>query len=468
MRKTIRSLAAILLVLAMAVPALAGNGAGIYYDAAMSVLFDTQNVTLKGEANFALDDVWFKTATGTYIQDSDRSFWQLDLSSPKADGSRRENGYTVIANGSKVYVMEVFHPGVYRTGTTEARNTVLRRSVELEQVVRFGRMLAEQADSLPGVTVTAVSDYETRIEIGPDSGELVSFALSMFSTFTARRYFGYDYDRIAPQDTAPLASYLTVTEGILASTRRVTPGWITITLKRDNGGNLEEVTGEMSLKLETAKDGIHTMDVNFRINVLDRGCSKVAPFDAKEFGVTLATDALDVDTYMTEIDEPTRLEALDTAWGFLGKAGYEKDPEMGDEVSQWRGQTYVNLESTDAATRLFCFWDAEGRLLGVHNLFNEWQGFTAEYTFDESRADPEMKKTIDEAEEKLMAFLREVNPEAASRITDLKVEWWYEKDGAIYLEFQEEPLDQENDGVMFVVRVAPEWRIEYYSCVSNG
>ena len=32
-------------------------------------------------------------------------------------------------NGEDVYVMEVFHPGVYRTGTTEEQSAILRKSV---------------------------------------------------------------------------------------------------------------------------------------------------------------------------------------------------------------------------------------------------------------------------------------------------------------------------------------------------
>ena len=73
-------------------------------ESAFELLFRTSNVTIKGEASFSLDGNWFKTAKAEYIQDGDRSFWELKLSSPKMDGTVRENGYTIIADGSKVYV----------------------------------------------------------------------------------------------------------------------------------------------------------------------------------------------------------------------------------------------------------------------------------------------------------------------------------------------------------------------------
>ena len=53
-------------------------------------------------------------------------------------------------------------------------------------------------------------------------------------------------------------------------------------------------------------------------------------------------------------------------------------------------------------------------------------------------------------------------------IEDIRMNWWYEKDGEIYAEFTENPLSQEGKGFLITLRVEPEWRVEYFSCVSNG
>ena len=94
------------------------------YDSVFNLLFDTNNVTLTGHAEFSLDGERFKTADARYVQDGVNSLWDWKLKSPRRDGSERESGYTVIANGEKVYVMEVFYPGMYKTGsyTAEHRN----------------------------------------------------------------------------------------------------------------------------------------------------------------------------------------------------------------------------------------------------------------------------------------------------------------------------------------------------------
>ena len=38
----------------------------------------------------------------------------------------------------------------------------------------------------------------------------------------------------------------------------------------------------------------------------------------------------------------------------------------------------------------------------------------------------------------------------------------------LYLEFCEDPIAQDWDGFLVVVRVKPDWQLQYYSCFSNG
>ena len=63
-------------------PEQTGNTDGVLsdlYSAGEKLLMETENVTLKGEAEFFLDGVSFKKASGTYIQDGFDAFQQIDL-----------------------------------------------------------------------------------------------------------------------------------------------------------------------------------------------------------------------------------------------------------------------------------------------------------------------------------------------------------------------------------------------------
>ena len=69
---------------------------------------------------------------------------------------------------------------------------------------------------------------------------------------------------------------------------------------------------------------------------------------------------------------------------------------------------------------------------------------------------------------KVMEYLREINPEDMKRVDRLKLECWSEDGGELYFEFCEDPLAQDWDGVLVIVKVRPEWQVVYYSCLSNG
>ena len=118
MKKIVAVLLSIIMVLILTMTALADNELRIFYDSVTNLLFETNNVTLTGHAEFSLDGKRFKTADLNYIQDYTNSYYQLKLLTPRRDGSHepdRESGYTIIANGENVYVMEVIYPGVYKT-----------------------------------------------------------------------------------------------------------------------------------------------------------------------------------------------------------------------------------------------------------------------------------------------------------------------------------------------------------------
>ena len=105
-------------------------------------------------------------------------------------------------------------------------------------------------------------------------------------------------------------------------------------------------------------------------------------------------------------------------------------------------------------------------MLGLQNLTGAWQG---NYD-DRHKGQYPDQKLIKESEEKLLSYLAEENPELSADVLSLETDWWYQNGDELYLHFWEggKPVEHAWDEVEFIVRVAPEWRIEFFSCIGNG
>ena len=179
---------------------------GFDRDAAVKLLFYTNNVTLNAKAEFSLDGEWFKTADISLKQDHNRSVRQLQLTSPKADGTERKNGYTIVTEGYTLYLMEDFTPGIYRCGMVGERSAALRNSVESQQLIDLGRALISQADLVLGKdAITKTADRTFRIKLDEHTPELVNGVLNEAIRFAAKRYFNFNYDQLHTLPSATTA-----------------------------------------------------------------------------------------------------------------------------------------------------------------------------------------------------------------------------------------------------------------------
>ena len=396
---------------------------------------------------------------------------------PRQDGSEREGGYTVIANGENVYVIEAFYPGVYKTGSTAESDTILRRPIQLNLLRDFLRILADQSDTLLGENAVQVvrndsSGLEIRLQAGSDVPEMVNTALNMTVQFVAKRYFDTDYDQISEQFMGTMDNYITVTQGILGSTYYMALRKVDIIFKRDAGGNLESVNGNISIILNTENDGIRTLDIDFRLDVSDLGRSNVKEFDPADYGVTLADGSLR-EPQIKFPDQDSENMILETARSRWYLAGYNADDTMMGSVrietsgeDQEDERIYVDFINEDHSAHWTYFTDSLGRMLGLQNLTGVWQG-----NYDDwHKGQYPDQKLIKETEEKLLSYLTEENPELSANVLSLETDWWYQNGDELYLHFWEggEPVDHAWDEVDFIVRVAPEWRIEFFSCIGNG
>lgn len=466
----------VLAVILLTVSAFAETPVRMMYDAIFNLLYDTNNVTLTGHAEFSLDGERFKTADARYVQDGTNSLLEWKLLTPRKDGPEREGGYTVIANGENVYVMENFYPGIYKTGSTAESDTIMRRSVQLNLLRDLLRILSDQSDTLLGKgAVTSHSDHSgltVHIQAGKDVPELVNTALNMTVQFVARRYFNTDYDHISERFMVPMENYITVTQAILGSTSYIALNQADITLKRDSNGRFESAEGKISVELNTRDDGKRMLDIFFRLDASIFGRSKVDLFNPNDYGVTLENGNLAEPkiVFPDPEREKTILETAESRWAM---AGYTVDSTMrgsavieGTIPSQGDERIYVVYMNEDHSAHWTYFTDSVGRMLGLQNMINNWQNTDEERHFEEYQD----QKLVKETEEKILSWLAEENPELGADVLSLKTDWWLQKDDELYLHFWEgsEPVNHAWDNVDCIVRVQPEWRIEFFSCIGNG
>ena len=463
-------LAALVLAFALTANALAESAVTRVYDAAWQLLFDSSNVTMEGHAEFSLDGTWFKTADGTYVQDGERSLWKLALNTPRSNGTERAGGYTVIADGENVFVMEVYDPGVYRSGLTAASSTILRRSAQLTLVTDLLRLAAGQADALLGdaLTVTEGDDgTELRVRLDGDTPELLNAALNLAAQFAVGRYFGIDFDHLTAYNPRPMDSFITTTEAILYCTEHIALQKADVTVKLDAEGRLSSVSGSASVTLETVSDGARVLDTVFSLRVSGWGESHVDAFDPAAYGVIPYYEAMSMPDEPAEAVEP--IEA-DTAEEFVQKAvrtwheaGFSEEGIHDGEYWIYRGTglydsdlIYVDFATEDLSVMLRAAADGDHNLLQLELLTNAWNAAD-----DEQREEAIPDEALAaEAEARLLAFLEEANPAARSRADSLERVWWLEADGESYLGVYQELSG--GGSISAVMRAAPAWRLEYF------
>ena len=477
MKRMLTLTTVILLVLSVAFGAAAETPVRRMYDSVFNLLFDTNNVTLTGHAEFSLDGERFKTADAKYIQSGTRSLWDLKLQTPREDGTEREGGYTVIADGENVYVMEVFYPGVYKTGTTAESDTIVRRSVQLNLLRDLLRILSDQSEDLLGKdAVESYSDdagLTVHIRTGRDVPEIVNTALNMTEQFVAKRYFDTDYDLVSNLYMGPMENYITVTQGILGSTWYISLNQADVTLKQDKSGNFESAEGKVTLELNTEDDGIRMLDISFRLDASDFGGSEVAAFNPDDYGVKPAKGNQE-ELKNTSPDPETEERLLAAAESRWARAGYTIDQTMSGSVifenagrSSGNERIRVDYLNEDLSVYRTYVTDPAGNLLELQNVTNNWQDMFEDWHFEEY---PD-QKLVKETEEELLGWLEDENPVLlSSGGLSLRSDWWYQNDDGLYLSFREgaEQVNHAWNEVYFVVRVAPEWRIEYFGCIGNG
>ena len=281
MKRLVSLVAALVMILtlASAAPAEENNVLQQVAEDCDRLLFRLDNVTLRGGAELSYEGQWFKTAEGVYQQEGFRSCWDLKVKTPLKDGTVRESGYTIYGDLDQVYVEEVLYPRFPKSGLIDPRNTVLRESLQTGLLMGMIRSLAGQAPSFLGEKGMTVADAgnggkEITLKLDESAPEIVNLALTMLMRFAGKRYFRLDEDEVSIELTSSIREYLSISRGIVYSTVSMKLNSAEITLKVNEKGELESAAGRAALKLQTARDGERLLEMNFHLEVSDRGTTR--------------------------------------------------------------------------------------------------------------------------------------------------------------------------------------------------
>ena len=292
--KLLTLLAIILLCAVLPAASLAeGNWANLW-NTCCDLLFRTDNVTVDGKASFALDGDRFKTANLHYVQDGYCSLYDLKLLTPKADGTERESGWTIIADDDEnIYVMEVYYPGKYREGSDGREATLLRRTVQLDAITDLGGLILKQLEpTLPADALT-VSETEGGQSIhialtAEQIPEMAASALNLAAGYLSNRWFSYGLDRSVNEDSyVSFGNFTTVTEALTYGTMRWTLRSLEADLTLDSQGRLTAVRGTLCAESTFVDKTVRLVAVDYDFTMTEYGTSSVRPFDPDEYGVGL-------------------------------------------------------------------------------------------------------------------------------------------------------------------------------------
>lgn len=190
-----------LLILALSFTALADGALSTLYNAGSKLMLNTSNVTLSGHAVFTYDEQRFKVFDGVYVQDGENSQMNVWLSTPLTNGGNYTGGYTVVANGAKVYEMHSDVPGEFSPQTTVASSSILSNKDMKKLLVSLGGTVVHLVEGglNDAIAVTQNGEHtQYRLQLNSSSAPaLLNKALSLVSKEIIDEYF-YAYERTLP------------------------------------------------------------------------------------------------------------------------------------------------------------------------------------------------------------------------------------------------------------------------------
>lgn len=441
-----------------------------YFEAAEKLAFDEMNVTVNGEAEFSIDGRLFKRASVTAVMDGNNSLQKVQLFTPLytegAEGNHieyRESGYTVTRNNREVFVTETLHPGSWRTGYSESRNSVVNVSSKLKALLGIAEAVIVQTEPLikDRFTVNVNADgSESLTFVLPSggAGALVDHAVTLLGQYVLERYFGADYNRQEFSDYAyaDIYDYPTVTAGICYTMDSLSLTACSVNAVLNSDGSLMQVDGNCELTVILQCGEKYPASIRFSMSADQRGSSVVKPFE-KPQPVT-ESEAGEGEYSREQAERKARL--TEKAKRVLASTGYNADLSgIPVNVSAYADETGIRRYTCELLCggeeeAFYVVFGREEQLIGL------WPSRTGrESAHMEEYADSEPPAGLQDT---VYEWFSGFEPLSEEEKEPLRVTLRYESRDGTWLQL-------ESDDFMFIVRTEPEQVIEYcYRGKANG
>ena len=417
--------------------------------AGRSLLFETENVTLRGHADFRLEGVRFKSADILYMQDGTDSHWQLDLFTPRPRRSDRKTGYTVIANGGYLYSMEHYTPGVYAEGTDDPCSVLVRSTPASDLLLSMAEALADPVESLlpegalepAGGEGTAFRLRLSRQDVPAPLDSLMNLA----ARFALRRFMGLDPDTVSPYASDPFSDFASETQAILCTTDAYALSGVDLSFRLDDRGRLAAVSGSVSVVLLSRYQPERTVSVDLDLSVSDYGSTFVRAFDPEAFGVV-------------PVGSPSAPEELWTVTGPLA----DQQEALALRALEDAGCSLSGLENPAVTLEdgiYIVIWNIPGEYSTVSVWLNEEGSLL--YLCDGRVVDrlgsprESVAPVSDDVREKLGTFVSARFPALQPECAGFDPLMVFESEGSQYLSLSGQDASGAYTGVRFIIRKAP-------------
>ena len=142
---------------------------------------------------------------------------------------------------------------------------------------------------------------------------------------------------------------------------------------------------------------------------------------------------------------------------------YRTRPE---DMKAWE-QVIWGLAGYDSVTgNKTCYFADDGTLLELQDADAPWLHNV--YSDPDTQWGGESFTMDDATWSRLLSFLDQVNPGMSRGYKPGWMEWRIVIDGVQYAQYNLEPDTEDGEWLSFTVEESPEWKIQYFSCVSNG
>lgn len=172
------------------------------WNAGYQLAFETENVTLSGNAEFFLDGEWFKTYSVGYMQDGNCSYLLIHAQTPQDNGSIAESGYEVLAqeNGD-LFIHELNKPYYYHGKNLISSPVISSRNIRRAADAAQPFVLAVLPAMLPGAGLaveTTAEGENLRLVMKENDVPVIlqQMMLPLLTEFTEKYFF------ITPGETA--------------------------------------------------------------------------------------------------------------------------------------------------------------------------------------------------------------------------------------------------------------------------